>query len=674
MASTIVPVLASSPASATTPTISAFAGTGTAGFSGDGGAATSAQLNQPKGLATDSAGNVYVVDAGNLRIRKVTTSGTISTAVGSGSVCSANNVGNTWSLDFGMCNPTWLAAAPGGSAYFNDGGWLDQAWNTGVQAHVAGKVTGNYSPGDGDGFGVSVNANSATVGDDGTVYFGEGNSLKAWNPATKQVTTIAGMSGGATCNYYASDGAAALGACIFPQFVSFSRGSIYFFDMAPGWRGPVIFRIDLSESRMQLHKVAGSGSWSDYGSGGLAVNAGISTQGPIAVSSIGEVYFGGVSNGVIRKVDTSGYMRDVVGVGTTEGGMAFDGADNLYVSLPSQNKVVKVSGLGPVASKGNLVALGDSVAAGEGINYGFIWNPTTAEWFQSNPNAPTWTDTTSATGANYQDCHQTDYAYSRLLQANGYQVYNMACSGASVLQNSGLESGGILDNENFADGFTPTQLGGLCSDCEPVNSTFDSHNPTVVTLTIGANDVTFANWVTQCYLPGAKCGSSDDSGLLSSQLGIEQADLRSALAELNRRAGQDLPSGQTLRVLVTNYYDPFQSAFIGNCVDTDGGHLGNTFPGVGIESPQQTWLVNALTSLNANINSEVNYAQANDPNLNVSLIDLSNVMAGHQWCSNDPWMYGPSINYSGGNNPAPFHPTPAGQNAIYQAVLQQGHL
>ena len=65
-------------------TISTVAGSGTAGFGGDGGAATSAQLNAPFGVAVDAAGNVYIADFGNNRVRKVATDGTITTVAGTG--------------------------------------------------------------------------------------------------------------------------------------------------------------------------------------------------------------------------------------------------------------------------------------------------------------------------------------------------------------------------------------------------------------------------------------------------------------------------------------------------------------------------------------------------------------------------------------------------------------
>lgn len=67
--------------------ISTYAGTGTCGFSGDGGAAKSAKVCFPSGVALDSSLNVYIGDYGNFRVRKVSSSGTISTNAGTGGIC-----------------------------------------------------------------------------------------------------------------------------------------------------------------------------------------------------------------------------------------------------------------------------------------------------------------------------------------------------------------------------------------------------------------------------------------------------------------------------------------------------------------------------------------------------------------------------------------------------------
>src|SRR5262245_32813646 len=67
-------------------TLSLIAGSlyASAGYSGDGGAATSAELNSPDGVAVDAVGNLYIADSGNNRIRKVTAGGVISTVAGNG--------------------------------------------------------------------------------------------------------------------------------------------------------------------------------------------------------------------------------------------------------------------------------------------------------------------------------------------------------------------------------------------------------------------------------------------------------------------------------------------------------------------------------------------------------------------------------------------------------------
>jgi lysophospholipase L1-like esterase len=337
----------------------------------------------------------------------------------------------------------------------------------------------------------------------------------------------------------------------------------------------------------------------------------------------------------------------------------------------------------PTATTKNLVALGDSVAAGEGINYGWQWNG--SGWVQNGPSDPSWQDTTNASGDNYQQCHQSgkSYADQFALYGDNYKVYNMACTGATALENvqsgSATLNGGVLDQEKFnsasqpdpAGGGSPVpaQLGGLCSGCATSNLNFDGHDPDVVTLTIGANDLDFKGWVSKCYDPRelASCVSTTNTSKLDDQLATEHTNLGLALAELNSRASTVFH--KTLRVLVTNYYNPFPDVDNSTCVDLHGSI------GVGVDTAEQAWLKSGLAQLNVNIEDQVNYAKLHDANLNISLVDISNLMSDHKWCSQDPWAYGPSIdfpfngeNFLANDNPAPFHPTPEGQHAIYQAV------
>ena len=126
---------------ANTGIITTVAGTGTPGFSGDGGAATAAQINSPDGIAIDDAGNYYIADKGNYRIRKVeASSGNISTICGTGLSAFTGDGGPATAAS--LSSPRKVAVDDEGNIYI-----LDKAANpcirmidavTGVITRVAG--------------------------------------------------------------------------------------------------------------------------------------------------------------------------------------------------------------------------------------------------------------------------------------------------------------------------------------------------------------------------------------------------------------------------------------------------------------------------------------------------------------------------------------------------------
>ncbi len=160
-----------------THTITTVAGNGTAGFSGDGGPATSASLNSPQDVQVASNGTLYITDTNNNRIRMVDPSGTISTIAGTGTACAPATAAcgdGAAASAANLAQPEGLALAADGTLYFDD---------TGTQR------VRKIDPGSGT---ISTVAGSGTVCSPATAACGDGGpatSAKLGGPQGVGVTT-----------------------------------------------------------------------------------------------------------------------------------------------------------------------------------------------------------------------------------------------------------------------------------------------------------------------------------------------------------------------------------------------------------------------------------------------------------------------------------------------------
>ncbi|HUA83172.1 MAG TPA: Ig-like domain-containing protein [Bryobacteraceae bacterium] len=211
---------------ATTPSV--FAGTGTAGFAGDGGYAPNAELNGPTGVAADANGNIYIAEAGNLRIRVVNSNQQISTYAGTG--------GAGFSGDGGPAKNAKIApndvVVYNGSLYVADTGnnrvrKIDLS--SGVITTVAGVGTPGYS---GDGATATTaqldTPLSIALDAAGNLYIADWNNSVIRKVTNGVISTVAGVPGQFA---FSAETGTALGVPIDPQrIVVDGSGNIYFAD------------------------------------------------------------------------------------------------------------------------------------------------------------------------------------------------------------------------------------------------------------------------------------------------------------------------------------------------------------------------------------------------------------------------------------------------------------
>ncbi len=285
--------------------ITTVAGTGVASYGGDGAAATSAQLNTPRGVALDGLGNLYIADSSNHRIRKVDAAGVITTVAGTTQGYSGDG-GSAASAQ--LNNPFRVAADGSGNIYIAD--------------------TFNYRIRKVDAAGV--------------------------------ITTVAGVGGGSG---FTGDGGQATSAQM-----SLLRGGVAldglgnFYIADSGNR-----RIRKVDAAGVITTVAGTVTRGFSGDGGPAVSAEMRAPRGVVLDGLGNLYIADTWNNRVRKVDAAGVITTVAGSGPTQisgvspgeyggdggaataarlyhpRGLAVDGLGNLYIADSSNHRIRKVT-------------------------------------------------------------------------------------------------------------------------------------------------------------------------------------------------------------------------------------------------------------------------------------------------------------------------------------------
>ena len=322
--------------------ISTFAGTGNQGFSGDGGPATSAELSFPQGVAEDSAGNVYISDLFNNRIRKVDPTGTITTYAGNGTAGYSGDGGLATSAE--LDGPEFLAVDAAGNLYIADArnNAVREVGTNGIINTVAGNGTQGYSGDHGPATSATLSYPFGIVAlpGGGFLFSDNGNEVVRKVDASGTITTFAGNGG----DGYAGDGGPATSA-------EFSGPGGLAVDPAGD-----VFIADYNNDRVRkvdttgtITTFAGNGNQASTGDGGPATSAALAAPLGLAVSA-GNVFDTDSNSGLIRKIDPGGVITTVAGQGGqfSQGTrqLAADASGRLLVADSFGNVVTEVS-LGP---------------------------------------------------------------------------------------------------------------------------------------------------------------------------------------------------------------------------------------------------------------------------------------------------------------------------------------
>ena len=324
--------------------ITTVAGTGIAGFGGDGGPATAAQLNLPYGLAVDAGGNLYIADLDNNRVRRVSPSGLIDTYVGRGGQGSSGDGGPATSAQ--LLSPRNVLVDPAGNLYVSEfaAHRVRKVTPNGIISTVAGTGIAGFR-GDGGPATAAQLAFPAGLAMDraGSLYVADSQ-----NQRIRQVVatgTIVTFLGGSAITLLtplavATDSAGDL-------FVTDTTAAVHEFSTAGKWA-----------------LAAGTSTAGFEGDGGPATAAQLAQPLDVTVAASGALYIADQHR--IREVNYQGLMMTVAGAnylfGIGDGGVAtsaelylpasaaLDAAGNLYIADTGTNRVRKVSSSGAIST------------------------------------------------------------------------------------------------------------------------------------------------------------------------------------------------------------------------------------------------------------------------------------------------------------------------------------
>jgi sugar lactone lactonase YvrE len=320
-ASAVVDIVAKVPGEITTT-----AGNGTAGYLGDDGPAVSAELSQPSGIAFDGGGNMFVADSNNNVIRRVDAStGEITTIAGTGIAGYSGDGGQATGAQ--LNRPTHVVFDQTVNLYITDANnqrvrKVDAL--TGIITTLAGTGVAGYSGDGGPATSAELNfPDGVGLDGDGNLYIGDAlnNRIRKVTAATGVITTVAGNGVAG----YSGDGGQATNAELnFPSRPALdAAGNLYIAD----YQNNRIRRVDTSTGIIAT--VVGNGVGGFSGDGGLATIAELNGPISVTVDALGNLYIGDINNARIRVVNTTTNEETVLGTTIQPGNIVTVAGDGI---------------------------------------------------------------------------------------------------------------------------------------------------------------------------------------------------------------------------------------------------------------------------------------------------------------------------------------------------------